>query len=441
TIIDGRKVGFCKLIADRMTCRMLGCHVVGERAVEITQVAAIAIAAKMRVDDLARIPLSFPTYAGILARVAASAARELNLKVSWQAHQTEAPVINCEEQNKRTAMSTRTPARTYNQNHIPRRYTSGKRRLSIYWTWSYPWESQRDPAAMENRFSTMTEVRTVLWPEYETPEWSAAQFLQGIAGTLELFHRSTLRFQQIAGEATGHPVAVFQRLDQAGYKLPIDERILADTDTLLVFGLDHLLSEQEATPEEIAAISEWLKREGPCLLLAPHHDGGFTAELKQRQMEYLHHGDALVPRQQRFGQYTRSLMKALDVPVHNTYGLRPALVKGTKEIARLTAFRDIDKLGLLKNVPTLNFHPHLPHYEITEKDSKAIHLLARQPIDPDRPHPFTAAGNTEFNCLLWMPPNQQRAGDIVLVDSTNFTTLFGGTESLQNFWKNFALMK
>ena len=84
-------------------------------------------------------------------------------------------------------MSTRTPARTYNQNHIPRRYTSGKRRLSIYWTWSYPWESQRDPAAMENRFSTMTEVRTVLWPAYETPEWSAAQFLQGIAGTLELF--------------------------------------------------------------------------------------------------------------------------------------------------------------------------------------------------------------------------------------------------------------
>jgi pyruvate/2-oxoglutarate dehydrogenase complex dihydrolipoamide dehydrogenase (E3) component len=85
TIIDGRKVGFCKLIVDRTTYKILGCHVVGERAVEITQVAAIAIAAKMRVDDLAHIPLSFPTYAGILARVAASAARELNLYVSWQA--------------------------------------------------------------------------------------------------------------------------------------------------------------------------------------------------------------------------------------------------------------------------------------------------------------------------------------------------------------------
>ena len=106
-------------------------------------------------------------------------------------------------------MSTPASARTYNQNHIPRKYTPGKRRISIYWTWSYPWESQRDPAAMENRFSTMTEVRTVLWPNYEKPEWSAAQFLQGIAGTLELFHRSTLSFQQIAGETTGHPVAVF----------------------------------------------------------------------------------------------------------------------------------------------------------------------------------------------------------------------------------------
>ena len=336
-------------------------------------------------------------------------------------------------------MSSPTPARTYNQYHFPRKYTPAKRRMSIYWTWSYPWESQRDPAAMENRFSTMTEVRTVVWPNYETPEYSAAQFLQGIAGTLELFHRSTLSFQQIAGEATGHPVAVFQRIDQAGCKQPIDERILADCDTLMVFGLDHLLSEQEATPEEVGAIQEWLKREGTCLLLAPHHDVGFTDDLQQRQMEYLHHGDALVPRQQRFGQYTRSLMKALDVPVHNLYGLRPARLEG--EIAPLTAFRDFDKLGLLNNVPTFNFHPHLPHYEITEKDSKSVHLLARQPIDLERPHPFTAAGNTAFNCLLWMPPSNQRPGDILLVDLTNFTTLFGGTDSLMNFWRNFASMK
>ena len=79
TIIDGRTFGFCKLIVDRATHKILGCHVVGERAVEITQVAAIAITAGMRVDELAHVPLSFPTYAGILGRVAASVTRQLNL--------------------------------------------------------------------------------------------------------------------------------------------------------------------------------------------------------------------------------------------------------------------------------------------------------------------------------------------------------------------------
>lgn len=333
------------------------------------------------------------------------------------------------------------PARTYNQSHVPRKYTPGKRRVSIYWTWSYPWESNRNPAELDNRFSTMTEVRNVAWPSYETPEYSAAQFLQGIAGTLELFHRSTLSFQEIVGEVTGHAVAVFQRIDQAGYKLPIDERILDDTDTLMVFGLDHLISEQEATPEEIAALQEWLKREDTCLLIGPHHDVGFADDFKQRQMEYKHHGDRLVPRQQRFGQYTRSLMKALDIPVMNQWGLRPARIKETKEITPLTAFRDFDAKGLLNNVTTFNFHQHLPHYALTNDDGKRVQVLARQPIDLDRPHPFTAAGNKEFNCLLWLPPNEQHIGDVLMVDSTNFTTLFGGTDSLMNFWKNLALMR
>jgi pyruvate/2-oxoglutarate dehydrogenase complex dihydrolipoamide dehydrogenase (E3) component len=89
TIIDGRTFGFCKLIADRQTAKILGCHVIGERAVDIAEVAAIAIAAGMRVDDLARIPLAFPTYAGILANVAVGAARQLDLKVGWQARQEE----------------------------------------------------------------------------------------------------------------------------------------------------------------------------------------------------------------------------------------------------------------------------------------------------------------------------------------------------------------
>ena len=82
TIIDGRTVGFCKLVVDRATAKILGCHVVGERSVEIVQVAAIAIAGGLRVDDLAQIPLSFPTYAGIFGRAAYRAAEQLDLDVS-----------------------------------------------------------------------------------------------------------------------------------------------------------------------------------------------------------------------------------------------------------------------------------------------------------------------------------------------------------------------
>jgi hypothetical protein len=330
--------------------------------------------------------------------------------------------------------------RTYNQNHVPRTYSRGHRRISIYWTWSYPWEANRDITDLDNRFSTITEVRRVGWPEWEVTQWDKMNFLQGIAGTLELFHRSTVSFQEIVGEITGQPVAVYQRIDQAGYRLPIDERILNDTDTLMVFGLDHLISEQEADAGEIQAIAQWLKREGTCLLLAPHHDVGFTTDVKQRQMEYKHHGDELVPRQQRFGQYTRSLMSALEVPVINQFGLRPARDPQTKQLSPLTIDRDLDQIGLLKNVTTFNFHMHLPHYALTTDDPATVRVLTRQPIDLDRPHPFTAAGNREFNSCVWMPPTSTRPGDILLADSTIFTTLFGGTESLEHFWRNVAMM-
>jgi pyruvate/2-oxoglutarate dehydrogenase complex dihydrolipoamide dehydrogenase (E3) component len=84
TIIDGHTIGFCKLIADRATGKILGCHVVGERAVEIAQVVSIAMAGGMRVDSMARVPLSFPTYAGILARAAYRAAQQIYPEFSAQ---------------------------------------------------------------------------------------------------------------------------------------------------------------------------------------------------------------------------------------------------------------------------------------------------------------------------------------------------------------------
>jgi hypothetical protein len=338
------------------------------------------------------------------------------------------------------ATDARSPARTYNQIHQPRKYGNG-RRVSIYVCWSFPGEANRDVSELDNRFSTMTEVRRVEWPFWEGPEWSdPTMFQQGIAGALELFFRAWMPFQELVTEVTGHVVPVFQRVDQAGYRLPLDERVLDDADTLLVFGLDHVLTEQEASQEEIEAVRRWIAREGHVLVLGPHHDVGISADLDQRAMEYAHHGDALVPRQQRFGKYTRSLMKGLAVPVENQYGLRPGVVKGTTQIAPLTANRDLDGRGWLNGVSHFSFHKHLPHYAVTE-DTKSVRVLGRQPIDLSRPHPFTEAGNTEFNSFVWMPPDGTRGGEVLLADSTIFSTLFGADDSLKRFWKNLATAK
>ncbi len=82
-IIDDRRVGFCKLIVDRPSHSILGCHIVGERAVELAQLAATAMAANMTVEQLAAVPFSFPTYADALGRAAIEAARELDPTGSW----------------------------------------------------------------------------------------------------------------------------------------------------------------------------------------------------------------------------------------------------------------------------------------------------------------------------------------------------------------------
>jgi hypothetical protein len=155
-------------------------------------------------------------------------------------------------------------------------------------------------------------------------------------------------------------------------------------------------------------------------------------------LEYAHHGDPLVPRQQRFTRYTRGLMKGLGVPVENQWGLRPATVAGSNRTVPLTVAGDLDARGWLTDVRTFVFHMHLPHYAVTTEDPGAIRVLARQPVDLTRPHPFVEAGNREFNMFLWMPPAGDRAGDILLADSTIFTTLFGGDESLERFWTNLA---
>ncbi len=309
----------------------------------------------------------------------------------------------------------------------------------MYVCWTYPGEANRPPAELDNRFSSMTEVRRVLWPAYEEPQWSdPSRFQQGIAGSLELFFWAWGSFQQLVEEVSGYVVPVFQRIDQARFSLPLDERVLGDADTLLIFGLDHNVTGRQASAADVESVRDLLRREGTCLLIGPHHDVGASADMKERAVEHAHHGDELVPHQQRFGGFTRSLMTGLGIPVENRWGLRPAVVPGTAQSAPLTVAADLDTFGWLRGVRRFNFHLHLPHYSVTTDDTRGARVLAKQPIDLARPHPFTSAGNTEFNALVWVPPSGDRAGHVLVADSTIFSTLFGVDESLQRFWRNLA---
>ena len=103
------------------------------------------------------------------------------------------------------------------------------------------------------------------------------------SGTL---HRSTLAFQKVVGEVTGTFGCSIStnrpgRLQTSDRRTNLGRHRHADG-----LGLDHLLSEQEASSDEIEAVSKWLQREGTCLLLGPHRDVGFTEDLQQRQLEY-----------------------------------------------------------------------------------------------------------------------------------------------------------
>ena len=121
-------------------------------------------------------------------------------------------------------------------------------------------------------------------------------------------------------------------IDQAGFKLPLDERVLADADTLFVFGLDHMVTEQEAAPEEIEAV-----RAVPASAKGPASSSVRTttsARPTTRRSATWSTGTTATRwcrASKRFGQYTRSLMKGLGIPVENRYGLRPARVAGNQD--------------------------------------------------------------------------------------------------------------
>ncbi len=60
--LDGHREGLLKIIADRKTRRVIGGHMIGERAGEVIHEIAIAMYSKLKVDDLANMIHAYPTY-------------------------------------------------------------------------------------------------------------------------------------------------------------------------------------------------------------------------------------------------------------------------------------------------------------------------------------------------------------------------------------------
>lgn len=325
---------------------------------------------------------------------------------------------------------------------------SANRRFGLYFAWSRPDEAGDSPAAttallrvLNNRYPTLFEFRRALLNE--RAEWDLSEKLgqeadQSITGFLDHVILPDFKaFEDSVREITGNEVAVIQRV---GSRAPtqLDDAFFAGIDTLIVVSLDHIRTRQSATPGEVEAFRAFLKREGSCAVVCPHHDIGTSGRLPDEQVEYFHHRDATIPPQQQIGGFARSLLGGLGIDVENRYGLNPAaLPDGEPE--GLTLFRDLDAEGILEGVRTFNSHPHLPHLAVGPGSLGSVDVLARQRINPDpgRPHPFREAGNTEFNALLHCRPDGI-AGSLYVGDATLWSSAFRGLEGLRAFWANLA---
>jgi pyruvate/2-oxoglutarate dehydrogenase complex dihydrolipoamide dehydrogenase (E3) component len=87
-VIDRRTEGFCKLVVDRTSRRIVGAHVVGEDAVEVVQIAAAAMAAEMPIERMAEVEFAYPTFTSIVGLAARQVVHALRLgpeAEAWEA--------------------------------------------------------------------------------------------------------------------------------------------------------------------------------------------------------------------------------------------------------------------------------------------------------------------------------------------------------------------
>jgi hypothetical protein len=310
------------------------------------------------------------------------------------------------------------------------------RRIAMYFAWDWVAETTAPLGELDNRFPALFEVRRLFWPAYEPLAEAPGQ---GIDGFLEaIFLRNFARFGELAAVLSGRPLRLIQRRTAAG-DTPLDTALLDQVDTLIVISFDTRHSGLAPSDAEIAAVRAFLARPEAMLFVCPHHAVGDTeglepdAALKQQVAEFHHHGDIALPGQQRFGGFGVSLMAALGAPIRNRFGLRPAQADNG-DPARFTAAAD-DRFGILAEVPYLNLHPHLPHYERIGAGADTLEVLVRQTVHATAPaHPVIGPGGA-FDAMLQACPDAG-LGQLVVCDATLWSSTAGGLQGLQMLWKN-----
>jgi hypothetical protein len=311
------------------------------------------------------------------------------------------------------------------------------RRIAMYFAWDREAETAAPLGDLNNRFPALHEVRRQFWPAYEALAHTPGG--QDIEGFLEaIFLQNFARFGDQVAATTGRPLRQAQRRTPEG-ETPLDAALLEAVDTLIVISFDSKRSGQTVSAAEIAAVRAFLARPESMLFVCPHHDIGDAEGLDEATAgarlaaEFHHHGDAALPGQQRVGGFCLSLLAGLGAPIRNRFGLRPART----EHGDPAPFDRVaeDRFGILANVPHLNLHPHLPHFERLGAGLHALEILARQMVSPDAPpHPEVPGGGA-FDAILQARP-EAGLGRLVVCDATLWTSAFGGLQGLQALWKN-----
>ncbi|WP_146256320.1 hypothetical protein [Pseudomonas sp. LLC-1] len=324
------------------------------------------------------------------------------------------------------------------------------RKFALYFPWDKLDEASRPLDELNNRFPALYEVRRVAWPMLQHLKGGD----QGIAGFLDRVVLSDFTvFLQVVAEETGVEPTVIAGRELDGTVHSLREVLAGNPHTIVIVSIDHFRAQRLPSTEDIAVLRAFLACPEKMLIVCPHHCVGgeerdevecYEGETLRRQVEeHRHHADSLVPGIQRLGGYARSLLNALELPVENLYGLRPA-VGPDGQPASLEVARELDLERFLGGgrslaVENFNAHPHLPHLQPVGRGVAAYRVLARQLISLEAdPHPFVTEGNTHFNALLWAPPFGKRRGHVLVCDATIWSAAFMGVDSLMKFWRNLA---